>query len=577
MGPLSRFLRRRRVEVGIAFAILALVVLGVGFSLPESHVALARVGPNGTGYDEPVGRYLAEANSAVLLSNLAGPQPEGIAALWVGPPQERLRPLGWKGLTQVRDDPTHNLEIEVRAQGLDPEEALRVANGVAAEIVRLDGMAADASATAPIPSQAATSGPSVAEIQAALAKLRSEHPALVSDDGAGARLRSEEQTWERRRESERGLETRYTQEVAHGEDLRQRVLNEARALWEGHKSELRDRARQAALAARTKAPVQFEEPTGALAELEAELRRLLATLTLRHPEVRRLLRRIELERARLASLSASEIPSDAPGALPDEEVLPGALPPEDSLPGDSEPAPAEGTPAPAEGTPAPAEGTAPAEGGPAPKTSPEDGPSGGQPAQPGAEPEAEPRPEETSNEVSLEFDVSDDEQQSEGRALEHEQEVPAEWIQRAPSYREWIGARDRASRTRAQLEAEHAQTEAMRLRLDRERRRLEAREGSLVALRGTEAHLEEELARARQMQPAPVALRSGPRARLQASAARPVSSFRPLDYLLQALLGAALASLLFGWWVDRRDPAIHSSEDLSDLRVPVLGVIPHLR
>ena len=566
MGPLSRFLRRRRVEVGIAFAILALVVLGIGFSLPESHVALARVGPEGTGYDEPVGRYLAEANSAVLLSNLAGPQPEGIAALWVGPPQERLRPLGWKGLTQVRDDPTHNLEIEVRAQGLDPEEALRVANGVAAEIVRLDGMAADASATAPIPSQAATSGPSVAEIQAALAKLRSEHPALVSDDGAGARLRSEEQTWERRRESERGLETRYTQEVAHSEDLRQRVLEEARALWERHKSELRDRARQAALAARTKAPVQLAEPTGALAELEAELRRLLATLTLRHPEVRRLLRRIELERARLASLSANEIPSDAPGALPDEEVLPGALPPGDSSPGDSGPAPA-----PAGGTPAPSEG-----GAAPPASSPEDDPPGGPRPLPGAEPEAQPGVEETSGEVGLEFDISDDEQ-GEGRALEHEQEVPAEWIQRAPSYREWIGARDRASRTRAQLEAEHAQSEAMRLRLDRERRRLEARERSLAALRGSEARLEDELARARQMQPAPLALRSGPRARLQASAARPVSSFRPLDYLLQALLGAALASLLFGWWVDRRDPAIHCSEDLSDLRVPVLGVIPHLR
>lgn len=566
MGSLSRFLRRRRVEVGIAFAILALVVLGVGLSLPECHVASALVSPKGTGYEEPVAGYLDEVNSPALLRNLAGPQPEGLAGLWTGKAEERLRPPGWESLTQVRDDPTRNLEIEVRAQGLDLEEALRVANSVAAEIVRLDGLAADASATAPIPSLAVSSGPSVGEIQAALAKLRTEHPELVSDDGAGARLRSEEQTWERRRESERGLETRYTQEVAHSEDLRQRVLGEARALWEAHKSELQDRAREAALSARKKPPLQIEEPTGALAELEAELRRLLATLTLRHPEVRRLLRRIELERARLASLgAASEIPSDAPGALPNEEALPGALPPMDTQPRDE--APSE----------TPSKDAAPTKGDQTPPAvSPEDAPSGGPPSPPGSSPEAQPRSEGVSGEVSLEFSVSDDEQ-GEGRALQHEQEVPAEWIQRAPSYREWIGARDRASRTRAQLEAEQAQTQAMRLRLDRERRRLEARERSLVALRGTEARLEDELARARQMQPAPQAVRAGPRPRLQARPAKPESSFRPRSYLVHALALAALAALLFGWWIDRRDPAIHDSQDLNDLRVPVLGVIPHLR
>lgn len=565
MGPLSRFLRRRRVEVGVAFATLALVVLGIAFSLPEEHLAVARVGPDGTGYDEPVGRYLAEVNSSGLLRNLAGPQPDGIAALWVGEPEERLRPPGWKGLTQVRDDPTHNLEIEVRARGLDPEEALRVANGVAAEIVRLDGVAAATAAVAPIPSEA-TSGPSVAELQAALAKLRTQHPELVSDDGAAARLRSEEQTWERRRESERGLETRYTQELAHSEDLRQRVLDEARALWEAHKAELRDRARQAVLAQR-KEPVQVEEPTGALAELEAELRRLLATLTLRHPEVRRLLRRIELERARLASLGT--IPSDAPGALPSEEVLPGALPPEDGPTGGgpTEGGPTEGGAPPAEGEGAPSgPGAAPSEGS-APGTLPNSSPNDEKSAQPDAG---------VSGEVGLELQISDDEQ-PEGRALQHEQAVPAEWIQRAPSYREWISARDRAARTRAELESEQAQTQAMRLRLDRERRRLEERERSLVSLRGTEARLEDELSRARQLRPVPAPVRVGPRPRLQASAARTVSSFRPLDYLVHGLLLAALVALLFGWWVDRRDPAIHESEDLSDLRVPVLGVIPHLR
>lgn len=543
------------------------MVLAVGFSLPETHIAVAEVAPDRPGYEEPIGLYLSEVNSPVLLQNLAGPQPSGIASLWVGPPDERLRAPDWDTLTRDRKDSTLNLEIEVRVRGLTTDEAKRVADGVAAEIVRLDAEAAAANATAPVPSQAASSGPSVASIQAALARLRAQNPALVSEDGTKARLSSEEQTWERRRESERGLETRYTQEVAHSEDLRLRVLEEARALWEAYKAEQIRKAKAAADAARKRDPIRLEEPTGTLAELEAELRRLLATRTLRHPEVRHLLRRIELERARLASLQ-QEIPADAPGALPAEEVLPGALPPEGArLP--------EG-----EGSVPIQPGTQPlGEGGSVEPpderiTPPPPSPEDSLPADPLP---AEPLPEDTSGEVGLELEIADDERAEDSVAESHEIEVPAEWIQKAPSYREWTSARDRASRTSARFEAEQAQTEAMRARLDRERRDLEAREQSLQGIRGTEARLEDELARARQMRPMPFPVRSGPRPRLRASSANSISSFRPVEHIFQGLAVAVLFSLLFAWWIDRRDPAIHEGQDLSDLRVPVLGVIPHLR
>ena len=561
MGPLTRFFRRRKREIGVAFATLAVLVLGFGLVLPEEYVAVATVAPDGAGYQEPVARYVAEVDSAALLRRLADPESVGVFARLAGvprAPEERLRVPGWARVAQVRNDQAHSVEIEVRIQALNGAEALRVADGVAAEIVRLDALSGQPeSEGAPFATQPRAEGPSAASLQAALTRLRAATPGLRGEAGAqAAQLAREEADWERRRETEQGIEARLTQELAHVEELRERVLAEARAAWEAHKAQLVSQAREAARRAAPRRADPPEEPQvrpqvegGPLATLEAELRLLLASRTLRHPEVRNLLRRIDLERARLGAngppAGASEIPVDAPGALPSEPAEPSSAP-RGSLGGP--------------------------EGG--------EGPGGAQPAPPPAEPApgAAPAPPETGEVAErLVLDVADDDAPAGGYLPVAEAPVPAEWIQRAPSYPEWAAARDRSARTRADLESALSQSAAMRTRLDRARRQLKTEEAALSAARLEEARLLELLGRAPQPQQAPRRAQPAARPHLQASPARLVQAWRPSEYILHGIGLAAFLALLLGWSLDWRDPAIHEIEDVAGFGVPVLGVIPHLK
>ncbi|MBL4847807.1 MAG: hypothetical protein JKY65_20015 [Planctomycetes bacterium] len=190
-------------------------------------------------------------------------------------------------------------------------------------------------------------------------------------------------------------------------------------------------------------------------------------------------------------------------------------------------------------------------------------------------PSASPLSDEVNDRLNLE--IADEEGTGETVIEAELVEPPGEWIQRAPSYREWTAARDRAARTRANLESGQAQTEAMRSRLDRAKAALEVRRAGVVEVRTEEAQLVSALRRAQlRGEPGPQ-LRGGPRPRLKVSPASHVESFRPSEFIKYGLGGSVLLALLLAWWIDRRDPAIHELEDLSDLRVPVLGVIPHLR
>ena len=559
MDPLTRFLRRRRRELGVALATLVVLVLGAGLVLPEEHVALASISPNGPGYVQPVARYLAEVDSAGLLRALADPEPVPLSARLAGvpsAPEERLRADGWGQIAQVRNDQTHAVEIEVRVQGLNRAEALRVADGVAAEIVRLDRSNFEQPQSAPLQSQTAAQGRTRASLQQALNALRAAQPGLSgAQSPRAASLAQEQSEWERRREAEQGLEARLTQELSHVDELERRVLAEARAAWTSHKDELLARAREAARASRP--PGEHASPAarpldlGPLAALEAELRLLLASRTVRHPEVRNLLRRIDLERARAgangAPAGALEIPADAPGALPPEPA--GALPAPgaSTLPGTPEPTPGD-------------------EFGPAP-----DAPSA---------------PEGQTEDVArgLVFEAADDDAPGGGPDEGPEgslvaapaQPLPREWIQRAPSYSEWTGARDRAARTRADLESALSQSAAMRARLDRAERQLGLEQAELAAAQAEEARLLELL----RLAPAAVEVVPAsplPRPHLQASPARLLSAWRPSDYLIPGLCFAALSALLLAWWIDWRDPAIHEIEGVAGFGVPVLGVIPHLK
>ena len=586
--PTAHFLRRRQTAIlatffGLLGGACALVLL-----LPVSYVARANLVSNGPGYDGSAELYAEQLDNERALAGLVDPELEvGILGeLFIMPRSpERLRPP-LRPLIDVEQSGGF-ARVTVNVRGLTESEALDAANELARRMIRADeGDVGQVVSADPLPS-----GDPALE----LAALRAAHP-LLEDDARLTGYQEEEREWQRRREAEGALEVQLQHEEARVSELQVAVARQARDAFLAHEAELqREREREAAaraaeqqrLASAQAQRVAREEPRVPLSELERQLRLLLATRTRRHPEVRSLLRRIELERQRVAPTPswtedpgaartpsqgnpAQRTPSQGRPAQP-SPVQPS--PAGSSLPGDpSAPAPSE--PA----APAPSEPGAPGEPG-----GPGEPPPGGAELEPGPfEPEpgpdsgAEPISDEPISDEPISDEPISDEPISDeppgGR--ERPSTLPAVWLQRAPSYPELLQARQRASATRARLASERTRTQRMRERLDRQGAELERASAGLAEARAEELRLVRALSR-RDLRRAQQGARSP--ARLVRAPAEVVERHEPIRLLPLAILAALGASLLAAWVLDQRDPSLHEPSELESLGVPVLGVIPHLR
>lgn len=524
--PTAHFLRRRQTALLATFFGLLAGACALVLLLPVSYVARATLVSNGPGYDGSAELYAEQLDHERTLAGLVDPElAVGILGeMFIMPRSpERLRPPR-RQLIEV-DQSGGFARVAIHVRGLTEAEALDAANELARRMIRADegDVGQVNSAVAPEPGE---------DPALALAALRRAHP-LLEDDGSLVRYQEEELEWQRRREAERALEVQLEHEEARVAELEVAVARQARDAYRAHEADLlREQEREAAARAaeqerRAQAAAEGaarEEPRVPLSELERQLRQLLATRTRRHPEVRSLLRRIELERERVAP---------TPSWTDDGPAQPaGSAPPPSAAPEQ-------------------------------PATSPKSGASESNPSAPSPEAPEEERP--ASGEP-----ISDEVPESEGSR----QVLPAVWLQRAPSYQELLDARQRASATRARLAAERARTERMRQRLDRQGAELRQASAGLADARAEEQRLQGLLKRRDQRRAQQSA--RGP-ARLVRAPAEVVERHEPIRTLPLAILGALLLSLLAAWGIDRRDPSIREPEELEPFGVPVLGVIPHLR
>lgn len=520
--PSTHFLRRRKRAFLATFCGLLGAACALGLLLPLSYVARANLVSNGPGYDGSAELYAEQLNSEQALKGLVHPDLRVglLGELLVMPnTPERLRPPR-RPLIDVEQSGGY-ARVTIHVRGLTEAEALDAANALAKRMIRADqGDVGQLTSAALADADAGGDDPAMA-----LAALRAAHP-LLEDDAQLTRFEEEELEWERRREAERALEVQLQHEEARVTELQVAVTRQAQDAYTAHLAELqREREREAAARAAEQQQLEAtqaeraaqEEPRVPLSELERELRQLLATRTRRHPEVRSLLRRIELERERLAPTpSWTDDPGPSQGGDPKQ-----ATPPADP----------------------------PAAPDPAPSQPPESGPE-----------------EESASGEPISDELPDP--PARARAL------PAVWLQRAPSYRELLTARERASTTRARLAAERARTERMRSRLDRQSAELASARAGLAEARAEELRLQRALSR-REQRRAQQGARSP--ARLVASPAEIVERHEPFRFSLLAILASFALALLTAWAVDQRDPSVHEPDELESLDVPVLGVIPHIR
>lgn len=505
------FLRRRRREALLAAGCF-LALSFTAHAFPRRWVAEAIVTPRGlTPYAAPVERLVAGATGTEALERAATAAGVTTAAsvLELMETQPGLEErLGVR--TEVRRSASGALEgVVLHAEAPGRYQAEQLVRSLARELIQRNEQeaAGQPAGSEPGGPTRPTVAPALQEARQRLAALRERTPSLrepsrAADLHALERALSEDRialtTWEARADAAA---------AATGE-LEQAVRREAQLAWQA------ERARPAP------APVTPAQPAPApqgparaptrLEQLEAELVRLLATRTDRHPDVRRLLREIEAEREAERARSQAEPPLSLPGrqepvAVPgqawvDRPVLDRA-------------ADADGLKRVADGQPA--------------------------------------------------------------------QEPPPAFLQRAPSYGAWVAARSEEAQARREVEVRRRSLDARR----GEHARLEAEEATLARVRAEEAALvrqvtglEQQTAQAPGEPAASRRAEAAGVAPLELAAAPRLTplTWAPWSTGEGVLLALGLA-LLAGWVVDMFDRSYYQVEELSDLSVPVLGVIPHLR
>lgn len=502
------FLRRRRREALLAAGCF-LALSFTAHAFPRRWVAEAVVTPRGlTPYAAPVERLVASATGTEALERAATAAGVTTAAsvLELMETQPGLEErLGVR--TEVRRSPSGALEgVVLHAEAPGRDQAEQLVRSLARELIQRneqEAAAEPAAHGAPAPDLRAVVAPALQEARSRLAALRERTPAL-GEPSRAADLQLLERALSEERIALTTWEARADAAAAATGELEQAVRREAQLAWQA------ERARPAPAPA---SPEQTAPPPprapSRLEQLEAELVRLLATRTDRHPDVRRVIREIEAER-------------EAERARGQAEPL--------RLPGGQEPV-----------------------------------------AVPGQAWVDRPVLERGVTAGGLQR-VAD------GQPA---QEPPPAFLQRAPSYGAWVAARSEEAQARREVEVRRRGLDARR----GEHARLAAEEATRERVRAEEAALVRQVTGLEQ-QAGRVPSEAALTPRGQAAGVAPLElaaapRLTPLTWAPwstgEGVLIALGLALLAGWVVDMFDRSYYQVEELSDLSVPVLGVIPHLR
>lgn len=314
-GTLLR--RRGRLMAAAAGVVLGGGVLLLG-SLPSTYIARALVGPPVGTYDGPIERLIEQALSPASLAGVASAcevlPHRGPGEVLVGAPADPLKRLAAR--VEARGRPVQGVVVE--AAGASPEQAIAAAGLLAARLVACDAdlRALLPTGDAPASTAAATQdGPEPLPARLLLEQLRLRHP-LLRDVEAERRLAQLAARLSEDRIAHASLGAKLEGHAAEADRLEALVREEAGRAWRLDRAErLAQRAPRPASpsppsAAQAEPPPEAPRPapSSRVAELEAELQRLLVSRTSLHPDVRRLQRLLEAERLRVAAAPA---PPDA--------------------------------------------------------------------------------------------------------------------------------------------------------------------------------------------------------------------------------------------------------------------------
>lgn len=512
------FLRRRRREALLAAGCF-LALSFTAHAFPRRWAAELVVTPRGVApYEAPVERLVAGAvgpESLERAATVAGvTTAASVLELFESDAGLEER-LGVRA--EVRRTASGALEgVVLHAEAPARYQADQLVQALARELIeRNAALERELRGQAPAPS-ALTAGPTgsgsqaernLRETRQRLATLRERNPRLRAANPAGELLAVERALGEERVELT-GWEARVAAAASAAAELEQAVRREAELAWQAERRAQPVAPVGAAPASSEQGPTR--EPTR-LERLEAELVRLLATRTDRHPDVRRVVREIEAEREAERQRGQLGVPEPA-------RQQPVSVPPRD-------------------------EGSRPWD-----------------------------RPVVDRPLVDQTVLVA-------GEGGAGGEGPPPAFFQRAPSYGPWVAARTEEAQARREVEVRRKALEARQA----EHARLESEEATLSRVRAEEAGLSrqveelEQAARvgAARVEPGPLA---APIVPLQVAAP---ARLTPLTWAPwstgQGLALALLLALTAGWVVDMFDRSYHQAEELGDLPVPVLGVVPHLR
>ncbi|RMG17777.1 MAG: hypothetical protein D6731_03410 [Planctomycetota bacterium] len=345
---LAGLVRRRARTLLSTWIGLGALATAFVFSAPEHYRAEAVLGADAPGgYAGPARRLVARVNSrSVLLRAAAEGGLLGASGQAAGDdpaPTDALRRLGAR--FELEGRPGAVQALRVSAQAPSPQGALRAVDLLCRELLDYDRRLRERTlAQRARGEDARPHGAKPARVL--LEELRQRHP-LLRDPDFLQRHQREAEAIATEELAVLALRKRRDALRARAQRLGELVRREAEVAYRAHREQLARREREAAEAAAREreareatesAPPQVvAETRRELAAHEEELQRMLATRTRRHPDVRRLLRKIELLRKR-ASEEAPAPPEGAgtgerskPVSLREAEVVPIAEPAEDPV------------------------------------------------------------------------------------------------------------------------------------------------------------------------------------------------------------------------------------------------------
>lgn len=301
-----QFVRRRRAVLAGTLALGAAAVAGLAHGVPSAFVARAVVKAD-VGYQGAVAGIVAHVVSGTAVAearDLAGwdrAEPD--------PPRLRVPGRELVGISTRPDGSVDRLEVQVA--GRTRQGALRAAGHLADAICDEDRARRERARRNATPKGDVLPGPTWVELHDELATLRQAHPGLSDANlprrraQAASSLADAEQALEAAEVRLAGAKAEAARLAALVDVEATRLFSADRIARQARAEAERQRRRQAeqeAAAARRNAGQAAQAAAGArVAELEAELERLLVTRKRRHPDVRRVLRQLEVERRRSAA------------------------------------------------------------------------------------------------------------------------------------------------------------------------------------------------------------------------------------------------------------------------------------